>query len=84
MPSLESSGAASKARSDVQLCITLPAPVREAIRDAARREGITVRTLLLRALRDAGIGGIADDELTDRRAVVAATKARLYREAGLR
>jgi hypothetical protein len=71
-------------RSDVQLCVTLPAPVREAIRQAARKEGITVRTLLLRALRDAGISGIADEELTDRRAVVAAVKARLYREAGHR
>jgi hypothetical protein len=77
-------GESSAARSDVQLCVTLPASVREAIRAAAKREGITVRTLLLRALRDAGIPGIADAELTDRRAAVAALKARLYREAGHR
>ncbi len=70
----------SATRSDVQLCVTLPA----AIRQAAKKEGITVRTLLLGALRDAGIPGIADEELTDRRAVVAAVKARLYREAGHR
>ncbi len=74
----------SATRSDVQLCVTLPAAVREAIRQAAKKEGITVRTLLLRALRGGGIPGIADEELTDKRAVVAAVKARLYREAGHR
>lgn len=78
------SGAPPAARAEVQLCVTLPAPVRAAIRAAAKHEGITVRTLLLRALRDAGIPGIADTELTDRRAAVAAVKARLYREAGHR
>jgi hypothetical protein len=72
---------ATRSRSEVQLCITVPSAVREAIREAAKRERVTVRTLVLRSLRDAGLVEIGDDELTDRRATVAAAKSRLYREA---
>lgn len=72
---------ATRSRSEVQLCITVPRAVREAIREAAKRERVTVRTLVLRSLRDAGLVEIGDGELTDRRATVAAAKSRLYREA---
>ncbi len=80
----DSPGVPPPDRSDVQLCVSLPAAVREAVRVQARAQGLTVRGLLLRALRDAGIPGISDEETADRRAQVAAVKARLYREAGHR
>lgn len=72
---------ATRGRSEVQLCITVPSAVRDAIRGAAKQQRVTVRTLVLRSLRDAGVVEVGDDELTDRRATVAAAKSRLYREA---
>ncbi len=68
------------AHAEVQLCITVPAHVREVVRAVAKRDNCTVRTVILRALRDAGLIEIAEDKLADQRAVNAAEKARLYRE----
>jgi hypothetical protein len=66
---------------EVQLAAMVPAVVRRAVRRRAEAEGTTVRTILLRALKAAGIVEIDDDELTDRRAVAASLKSRLYRDA---
>lgn len=55
--------------------------VRAEVRAAAKTRGLTVRALVLGALRDAGVlKGLGDAEFADRRAVVAAAKARLWRE----
>ena len=44
---------------------------------------MTLRALVLGALRDAGVlPGVADADLADRRAALAAAKARLWREHG--
>lgn len=55
--------------------------LRDRVRAAAAARGLTLRALVLRALRDAGVlPGMADADLADRRAVLAAAKARLWRE----
>jgi hypothetical protein len=42
---------------------------------------VTVRALLLRLIREAGIANVDESDLTDRRVAAAALKSRLYREA---
>ena len=55
--------------------------VRAHVRAAARARGQTLRSLVLSALRDAGVlDGFSDTEFADRRATVAAAKAQLWRE----
>lgn len=57
--------------------------VRTRIRAVAAARGLTVRALVLSALRDAGVlENLGDAELADRRATLAAAKARLWRERG--
>ena len=74
--------AVSKAATgEVQLCIMVTPAVRDRVRTAASARGLTLRALVLGALRDTGVlRGIADAELADRRAVLASAKARLWRE----
>ena len=79
-PSVAVSKALS-ASGEVQLCVMVAPALRDQIRAAASARGVTLRALVLGALRDAGVlRGIADADLADRRAVLAATKARLWRE----
>ncbi len=69
------------AAAEVQLCVMVAPALRDQIRAAASARGVTLRALVLGALRDAGVlRGIADAELADRRAALAAAKARLWRE----
>ena len=74
--------AVSKAATgEVQLCVMVTPAVRDLVRTAASARGLTLRALVLGALRDAGVlRGIADAELADIRAVLASAKARLWRE----
>jgi hypothetical protein len=64
-----------------QLAVMVPAEVKAAVRRRAHEEGITVRALLLRLIREAGIASVADSDLADRRVAAAALKSRLYRDA---
>lgn len=69
------------AGAEVQLCVMLSPEMRDEIRAVAKARGLTSRTLVLSALRDAGVlTRFPDVDLTDRRASIAATKARLWRE----
>ena len=52
---------------DVQLSAMVPGHIRRAVRLRAEQEGLTVRGLLLRLIRDAGIAEIDDGDLVDRR-----------------
>ena len=55
--------------------------VRAEVRTIAKARGLTLRALVLSALRDAGVlQGLGDAEFADRRATLAAAKARLWRE----
>jgi len=54
-------------RPDVPLSAMVPPEVRRAVRRAAADQGTTVRSVLLHALRLAGIADIADAEVADRR-----------------
>ena len=66
---------------EVQLCVMVAPELRGRLRAAAAAQGLTLRALVLGALRDAGaLPGMADADLADRRAVLAAAKARLWRE----
>lgn len=68
---------------EVQLCVMVAPGVRARVRAVAAARGVTLRALVLGALRDAGVlPGVADADLADRRAVLAAAKARLWREHG--
>ena len=72
---------ATPAVTEVQLCVMLSPEMRNEIRAVAKARGLTSRTLVLSALRDAGVlTRFPDVDLTDRRASIAATKARLWRE----
>ena len=66
---------------EVQLCVMVPPAVRKTVRAVAKARGLTLRALVLSALRDAGVlEGLGDVEFADRRASLAAAKARLWRE----
>ena len=52
---------------DVQLSAMVPRSVRRAVRRRAEDEGTTVRTILLRILKEAGLAELDDAELVDRR-----------------
>ena len=79
-PSKPAPRAASSA-DEVQLCVMVTPELRDRVRAAAAARGLTLRSLVLGALRDAGaLPGMADADLADRRAVLAAAKARLWRE----
>jgi hypothetical protein len=52
---------------DVQLSAMVPRSVRRAVRRRAEDEGTTVRTILLRVLKEAGLAEVDDGEIVDRR-----------------
>jgi hypothetical protein len=52
---------------DVQLSAMVPRSVRRAVRRRAEDEGTTVRTILLRVLKEAGLAELDDAEIVDRR-----------------
>ena len=52
---------------DVQLSAMVPRSVRRAVRRRAEDEGTTVRTVLLRVLKEAGLAELDDAEIVDRR-----------------
>lgn len=55
--------------------------VRRRVREAAEARGLTLRALVLSALRDAGVLERSTDiDLTDRRAVLGPAKTRSWRE----
>jgi hypothetical protein len=59
----------------------VPPEIRKQLRSAAKQQETTVRTVVLRALRDAGLIDMPDPEITDRRTTVEALKSTLYRAA---
>lgn len=82
-PPLELPAKAIDATAEVQLCVMVAPSVRAKVRTAAKARGLTVRALVLSALRDAGVlDNLDDTEFADRRATIAAAKARLWRERG--
>ena len=52
---------------DVQLSAMVPRSVWRAVRRRAEDEGTTVRTILLRILKEAGLAEVDDAEIVDRR-----------------
>jgi hypothetical protein len=52
---------------DVQLSAMVPRSVRRAVRRRAEDEGTTVRSILLRVLKEAGLAEVDDAEIVDRR-----------------
>lgn len=74
--------ALNSADREVQLAIMVPPHLKRAIRRRAESEGVTLRGLLLRALKQAGIVDVDEMELVDRRAVAAQLRSRPCRDAG--
>jgi hypothetical protein len=69
------------AAAEVQLCVMIAPAVRAKVRAVAKARGLTLRALVLSALRDAGVlEEFGDAEFVDRRATLAAARAQLWRE----
>ena len=66
---------------DVQLAAMVPQSVKRAVRRRAEEEGTTVRSILLRALKLAGIADVDDSEIADRRVAAGAVRSGLWRSA---
>ena len=67
---------------DVQLAAMVPQSVKRAVRRRAEEEGTTVRSVLLRALKLAGIAEVDDAEIADRRVAAGALRSGLWRGQG--
>ena len=79
--SLQPVPSAAGSNGEVQLCIMVAPGLRDQLRKVAAARGLTLRAVVLQALRDAGVlPDMADADLADRRAVLAAAKARLWHE----
>lgn len=75
---------AEKSRSDrrepdVQLAAMVPKSVKRAVRRRAEEEGTTVRSVLLRALKLAGIAEVDEAEIADRRIAAGAVRSGVWR-----
>jgi hypothetical protein len=75
------SDAPNSRRPDVPLSAMVPPEVRRAVRRAAADKGTTVRSVLLHALRQAGIADIDDAEVTDRRAMASGRRQSIAQAA---
>lgn len=64
---------------DVQLAAMVPQSVKRAVRRRAEEEGTTVRSVLLRALKLAGIAEVEDAEIADRRVAAGALRSGIWR-----
>jgi len=64
---------------DVQLAAMVPVSVKRAVRRRAEEEGTTVRGILLRALKAAGIAEVDEAEIADRRVAAGALRSGLWR-----
>jgi len=64
---------------DVQLAAMVPQSVKRAVRRRAEEEGTTVRSILLRALKLAGIAEVDDAEIADRRVAAGALRSGIWR-----
>ena len=80
VPSRETDSAAGR-EPDVQLAAMVPQSVKRAVRRRAEEEGTTVRSILLRALKLAGIAEVDDAEIADRRVAAGALRSGLWRNA---
>ncbi|WP_114859953.1 hypothetical protein [Azospirillum brasilense] len=60
---------------DVQLAAMVPQSVKRAVRRRAEEEGTTVRSVLLRALKHAGIAEVDEAEIADRRIAAGAERS---------
>lgn len=64
---------------DVQLAAMVPQSVKRAVRRRAEEEGTTVRSILLRALKHAGIAEVDEAEIADRRIAAGAERSGLWK-----
>lgn len=70
---------AARREPDVQLAAMVPRSVKRAVRRRAEEEGTTVRSILLRALKAAGIAEVDEAEIADRRVAAGALRSGLWR-----
>ncbi|MBP2315876.1 hypothetical protein [Azospirillum soli] len=72
-------GRSAKREPDVQLAAMVPKSVKRAVRRRAEEEGTTVRSVLLRALKLAGIAEVDEAEIADRRIAAGAVRSGVWR-----
>ncbi len=75
----QSRGSLDRREPDVQLAAMVPQSVKRAVRRRAEEEGTTVRSVLLRALKLAGIAEVDEAEIADRRIAAGAERSGLWR-----
>ncbi|MDQ2101303.1 hypothetical protein [Azospirillum isscasi] len=63
----------------MQLAAMVPQSVKRAVRRRAEEEGTTVRSVLLRALKHAGIAEVDETEIADRRIAAGAERSGLWK-----
>lgn len=69
---------------DVQLAAMVPKSVKRAVRRRAEEEGTTVRSVMLRALKLAGIAEVDEAEIADRRIAAGAVRSGVWRSTRAR
>lgn len=72
-------GRSDQREPDVQLAAMVPKSVKRAVRRRAEEEGTTVRSVLLRALKLAGIAEVDEAEIADRRIAAGAVRSGVWR-----
>ncbi|HYE49348.1 MAG TPA: hypothetical protein VEB20_07155 [Azospirillaceae bacterium] len=77
---LSGSADVAEREGEAQLAVMVPASVKRAVLRAAMEQETTIRTIVLRALKAAGVVELPELEMTDRRATVA--RARGQRPPG--
>ena len=81
VPSNGANLSSARREPDVQLAAMVPQSVKRAVRRRAEEEGTTVRSVLLRALKLAGIAEVDEAEIADRRIAAGAERSGLWKAA---
>ncbi len=79
VPSNGANESSARREPDVQLAAMVPQSVKRAVRRKAEEEGTTVRSVMLRALKLAGIAEVDEAEIADRRIAAGAERSGLWK-----
>ncbi|MBK3737126.1 hypothetical protein FBZ83_107356 [Azospirillum brasilense] len=84
IPSNTNPAPSDRREPDVQLAAMVPQSVKRAVRRRAEEEGTTVRSVLLRALKHAGIAEVDESEIADRRIAAGAERSGTWKATRIR
>ncbi|MBB3268153.1 hypothetical protein FHW79_005827 [Azospirillum sp. OGB3] len=84
IPAIAGPAPSDRREPDVQLAAMVPQSVKRAVRRRAEEEGTTVRSVLLRALKHAGIAEVEESEIADRRIAAGAERSGAWKATRIR